>query len=152
LGRLLRGLSDSPAALEAHGANTRLTRLYVFALSAAIAAIGGILIAGVTRSAGGDPSGPFGYFNSLVLLTVLAFCGRRPLASPVVAALVFEVLKIYRPFSNSTFVKYEGVIFGALAIFVAVAPAVKIVSRRATDRREQGSSHRRSVIHEVAPA
>ena len=37
LGRLLRGLSDSPLAREAHGTNTRLTRLYVFCISAGIA-------------------------------------------------------------------------------------------------------------------
>ena len=52
LGRLLRGLSDSPAALEAHGANTRLTRLYVFCISAGIAAVGGVLIGGVTQTGG----------------------------------------------------------------------------------------------------
>ena len=97
LGRLLRGLSDSPTALEAHGTDTRLTRLYVFCAAAGIAAVGGVLIAGVTQSAGGTPTGPFGYFNSVVLLAVLAFCGSQPLLSPVIAAFVFEVVKVYLP-------------------------------------------------------
>ena len=78
LGRLLRGMSDSPLALEAHGANTRLTRLYVFGVAAGLAAVGGVLIAGVTQSAGGTPTGPFGYFNSVVILAVLAICGSQP--------------------------------------------------------------------------
>ena len=101
LGRLLRGLSDSPTALEAHGTNTRLTRLYVFCAAAGIAAVGGVLIAGVTQSAGGTPTGPFGYFNSVVLLAVLAFCGSQPLLSPVIAAFVFEVVKVYLPTGNT---------------------------------------------------
>jgi branched-subunit amino acid ABC-type transport system permease component len=125
LGRLLRGLSDSPASLEAHGTNTRLTRLYVFCLSAGIAAIGGIVIAGVTQSAGGTPSGPFGYFNSVVMLAILAFSGSQPLFSPVAAAFVFEVVRVYQPFNKTWFTSYEGVFFGLLAIAVAVVPGMR---------------------------
>jgi ABC-type branched-subunit amino acid transport system permease subunit len=126
LGRLLRGMSDSPLALEAHGANTRLTRLYVFGTAAGLAAVGGVLIAGVTQSAGGTPTGPFGYFNSVVLLAVLAICGSQPIASPVIAAFLYEVIKIYRPFSNAWFSKYEGVFFGLGALAVAVAPGMRL--------------------------
>ena len=136
LGRLLRGLSDSPAALEAHGTDTRITRLYVFCAAAGIAAVGGILIAGVTGSAGGTATGPFGYFNSVVLLAVLAFCGSQPLLSPVIAAFVYEVVKIYPPFSDSWFVNYEGAVFGVAAIAVAVLPGMRLASggRRAIER------------------
>jgi branched-subunit amino acid ABC-type transport system permease component len=126
LGRLLRGMSDSPLALEAHGANTRLTRLYVFGVAAGLAAVGGILIAGVTQSAGGTPTGPFGYFNSVVLLAVLAICGSQPILSPVIAAFLFEVIKVYRPFSGSWFSKYEGLFFGVGALAVAVVPGMRL--------------------------
>ncbi|HWE68162.1 MAG TPA: ABC transporter permease [Acidimicrobiales bacterium] len=124
LGRLLRGLSDSPVALDAHGTNTKVTRLLAFCISAFLAAIGGALIAGVTQSAGSDPTGPFGYFNSLALVAVLAFCGRRLIFSPIVAAFIFEVLKNYAPFTSKFFTDYEGVFFGVLAIGVAVLPAI----------------------------
>jgi ABC-type branched-subunit amino acid transport system permease subunit len=136
LGRLLRGLSDSPLALEAHGTNTRLTRLYVFSISAGIAAVGGVLIAGVTQSAGGTASGPFGYFNSVVLLAVLAFCGSQPLLSPVIAAFVFEVARVYRPFSEPWFTNYEGLFFGLAAIAVAIVPGMRlpVYGHRATER------------------
>ena len=136
LGRLLRGLSDSPSALEAHGTDTRLTRLYVFCAAAGIAAVGGVLIAGVTQSAGGTPTGPFGYFNSVVLLAVLAFCGGQPLLSPVIAAFVFEVVKVYLPSSNSWLTNYEGAFFGLAAIAVAVAPGMNLsfFGRRARER------------------
>lgn len=137
LGLILRALSDSPVALDAHGASTRLTRLLVFCISAGMAAVGGILIAGVTESAGGALTGPYGYFNSLALLVVLAFCRRLPILSPLLAALVFEVLKVYPPFSGAFFVRYEGVGFGALAIVVAVAPSITgmRVSRRTAERQ-----------------
>jgi branched-subunit amino acid ABC-type transport system permease component len=140
LGRLLRGLSDSPEALEAHGTNTRLTRLYVFCISAGIAAVGGVLIGGVTQTAGGTASGPFGYFNSVVLLAVLSFCGSQPLLSPVIAAFVFEVVRVYRPFNTAWFASYEGVFFGVAAIAVAVVPGINlpVFGRRVSER--EGSS------------
>jgi branched-subunit amino acid ABC-type transport system permease component len=139
LGRLLRGLSDSPANLEAHGTNTRFTRLYVFCISAGIAAIGGIVIAGVTQSAGGTASGPFGYFNSVVMLAILAFCGSQPLVSPVIAAFVFEVVRVYQPFNKAWFTNYEGVFFGFLAIAVALAPGMRLTTSglRTSDRRRR---------------
>jgi ABC-type branched-subunit amino acid transport system permease subunit len=151
LGRLLRGLSDSPVALDAHGANTRLTRLFVFCISAFLAGVGGAMLAGVTQSAGGNAAGPFGYFNSLALVAVLAFCARQPIISPVAAAFVFEVLKIYRPFSSSFSLKYQGVFFGIVAIAVAAVPGMAglRVSRRAAER--EGTS-RVSARAELAPA
>jgi branched-subunit amino acid ABC-type transport system permease component len=140
LGRLLRGLSDSPAALEAHGTDTRLTRLYVFCAAAGIAAVGGVLIAGVTQSAGGTPTGPFGYFNSVVLLAVLAFCGSQPLLSPALAAFVFEVVKVYTPSDNTWLTNYEGAFFGLAAIAVAVVPGLNLSLRGRRVREREGRS------------
>ena len=154
LGRLLRGLSDSPASLEAHGTNTRITRLYVFCISAGIAAIGGVLIAGVTQSAGGIAAGPYGYFNSVVLLAILAFCGSQPLISPVIAAFVFEVLKVYGPLNSTWFSNYEGVFFGLLAIAVAVVPGMRLslLSRRASEREGRSPVAARGRVAPAAPS
>jgi ABC-type branched-subunit amino acid transport system permease subunit len=142
LGRLMAGLADSPMALDAHGADTRVVRLYVFCVSAFVAAIGGAALAAVTQSVSGSPTSPYGYFNSVVLVAVLAFCGRRAVWSPVVAAFAFEVLKVYKPFSEANFVKFQGVGFGVLALGVAIAPAVtgSWSARRAADR--SGSPNR----------
>jgi branched-subunit amino acid ABC-type transport system permease component len=140
LGRLLRGLSDSPTALDAHGANTKVTRLFVFCIAAFLAAIGGALIGGVTQFVGSSQTGPFSYFNSLALVAVLAFCGRRLIFSAIVAAFIFEVLKIYRPFNGGFFTKYEGVVFGVLAIGVAVAPAVNGLRLGKRGRQREGRS------------
>ena len=43
LGRLLRGLGESPVALETSGASVRLTKLIVFCLSSGMAAVAGAL-------------------------------------------------------------------------------------------------------------
>jgi branched-subunit amino acid ABC-type transport system permease component len=149
LGQLLRALSDSPAALDAHGANTRLTRLLVFCISAFLAGIGGALIAGVTQFASGSVTGPFSYFNALALVAILAFCRRQPILSPLIAAFLFEVLKVYKPFTEPFFQNYEGVVFGLLAIAVAVGPALKL---RSTGKRVKERTTRSPVKDRVGPA
>jgi branched-subunit amino acid ABC-type transport system permease component len=126
LGRILQALADSPAALDAHGVRTKVTRLSVFCLSAFIAAIGGVLIGGANSGAGGNATGPFGYFNSLALITVLVFCGRRPVFGPVLAAFLFAVAKIYPPMNDSFFTDYRGVFFGGFALVVALWQGVRM--------------------------
>jgi branched-subunit amino acid ABC-type transport system permease component len=128
LGALLRAMADSPIALEAHGANTNVMRIAVFCLSAFMAGVGGGVLAGVTQSASGNPGGTFDYTVSLIFVAVLGFCGRRPILSPLLAAFAFQVVKIYPPFDDPTMIKYRGVMFGALAIFVAIAPAINLGS------------------------
>jgi branched-subunit amino acid ABC-type transport system permease component len=144
LGRLLRGLGDSPMALNAHATDTRLTCLLVFSLSAFLAAVGGVLIAGVPQSASGNAGGSFGYFNSLVLVAVLTFCGRRPILSPAIAAFLFVVIRIYPPFDSKFFVDYQGAFFGALALGVAILPALRVpsVSRRGAAREGRPTPQR----------
>ena len=51
-GRRLSALRDSQVACTMMGMNTTVTKLQVFALSSAIAAVGGVLLAGLRRSAG----------------------------------------------------------------------------------------------------
>jgi branched-subunit amino acid ABC-type transport system permease component len=126
IGTLLRALSDSPTALETHGANTTIMRVQVFALSAFMAGVGGAVIAGATQNASGAPGGTFDYTVSLIFVAVLGFCGRRPILSPIVAALVYQVMKIYSPFDKSWAIDYRGVAFGAIAILVAIWPALHV--------------------------
>jgi ABC-type branched-subunit amino acid transport system permease subunit len=148
IGTLLRALSDSPTALETHGANTTLMRVQVFALSAFMAGVGGAVIAGATENASGAPGGTFDYTVSLIFVAVLGFCGRRPILSPVVAALVYQVLKIYSPFDKHWAIEYRGVAFGALAILVAIWPALNLGERlkrhgvAVPPRRTRRGSHR----------
>ncbi len=137
LGALLRAMADSPIALEAHGANTNVMRITVFCLSAFMAGVGGGVLAGVTQSASGAPGGTFDYTVSLIFVAVLGFCGRRPILSPILAAFAFQVIKIYPPFDDPTMIKYRGVMFGALAIFVAIAPALHLSGLLGTRGKER---------------
>ncbi len=139
LGALLRAMADSPVALEAHAANTNVMRIIVFCISAFMAGIGGAVIAGVTQSASGAPGGIFDYTVSLVFVAVLGFCGRRPILSPLLAAVAFQIIKIYPPFDDPTAIKYRGVAFGALAIMVAIWPAINfggLMGKRSSERVE----------------
>jgi ABC-type branched-subunit amino acid transport system ATPase component/ABC-type branched-subunit amino acid transport system permease subunit len=49
LGRLLRGMSDSPVALQVQGTSIQVTKLVVFGVSAAMAGLAGALFAGLNN-------------------------------------------------------------------------------------------------------
>jgi len=68
LGRLLRGLADSPMALATHGASVNITRVLVFCISAFLAALYGGLFGGAVTSV---TAASFTSFSSLTLLAVL---------------------------------------------------------------------------------
>jgi branched-subunit amino acid ABC-type transport system permease component len=138
LGRLLRGLADSPTALAAHGANTTITRVFVFCISAFLAGIGGALLAGVTQS---GSEATYDFSVSLAMIAVLAFCWRLPILSPFIAAFLYQVLQVYPFFRDATVLKYDGVAFGILAIGVAVWPGLGSIrsSGRAQERDQRGS-------------
>lgn len=118
LGRLLRGLAESPLALETHGVNVNVTRLLVFCISAFLAGIAGGLMGPVT---GVVSSASFDFFTSLVLVAVLAISGRRPLVSPFVAAVAFAVLPWLTDDQNIVDLMPIG--FGLAAILAALGYA-----------------------------
>jgi ABC-type branched-subunit amino acid transport system permease subunit len=128
LGRILRAYGDSPTALLAHGANTTVTGVFVFCISAFISGIAGALLAGETGQASGIS---FDFSISLTMIAVLAAStvftlGRRmPITASIVAAFIFEVLKAY--VTNSFFIRYEGVAFGVLAVAVACGPGMGVL-------------------------
>jgi branched-subunit amino acid ABC-type transport system permease component len=124
LGRLLRAMADSPAALDAHGTNTNITRLYVFSISAFVAGIAGALLAAVTQSA--TPT-TFDYSTSLLMIAVLGIAGSQPVLSAFIAAALLQVTPAY--IHSSRLNLYQPVVFGAVAIVVAAFPLRRIVSR-----------------------
>jgi ABC-type branched-subunit amino acid transport system permease subunit len=125
LGRLLRAYGDSPPALLAHGANTRVTSIWVFCISAFIAAIGGALLGATTNAAG---AASFDYNISLILIAVLAAStlftlGRRsPILTAIIGSLLYVVSKVY--ITDEFFVRYQGVGFGIAALAVACLPGM----------------------------
>ena len=128
LGRLLRGMADSPVALSTHGTNVNITRVIVFCLAAFIAGLAGALLIALTGTASASGT-TFGFFQSLFLLVVLAICGRSLVFAPVLAAILLAVLPSYS--TNPDFGSLQQIAFGAVAIAIAgFGPALEGVVRR----------------------
>lgn len=117
LGRLLRGLADSPVALTTHGADVSITRVLVFCISAFLAGCSGVLLLTLTGSAraGGTT---FGFFQSLFLLAVLAISGRSVIVAPVLAAVFLAVAPSY--ITDPNLGAYQAMFFGVAAIVAVV--------------------------------
>jgi branched-subunit amino acid ABC-type transport system permease component len=119
LGRLLRGMADSPVALTTHGANVNITKVIVFCLSAFLAGISGALYAQIPGSINGDSFLPF---NSLILLPVLAIAVAMSVGRTVPAALIASLSLFVIPgyVNDKTLSDSLGVIFGLSAVFAAL--------------------------------
>lgn len=119
LGRLLRALSESPTVLVASGAGANVTRVLVFCISAFLAGLSGALLAPVSGYVSGVS---FPFFNSLLVLAVLAIAGPGLIRSAFVAAAALTVVPAY--IDNATFIDLLPVLFGASAIATVVLSTV----------------------------
>jgi branched-subunit amino acid ABC-type transport system permease component len=114
MGRLLRGMADSPIALTTLGTNVKISRVIVFCVAAFLAGVSGATTAGLFGSITPDT---FKSVNSMSILAILAISGRRTVPSAVVAAWLFAVFPAYLKTEKATLYSY--VAFGVAAIFVA---------------------------------
>jgi branched-subunit amino acid ABC-type transport system permease component len=76
LGRLLRGMADSPTALRTNGVTIDVTRVMVFCLSAFMAAIGGALAAMAQTTVSGDSYQPLLSLTYFAVIVIVL--GREP--------------------------------------------------------------------------
>ena len=120
LGRLLRGMADSPVALATHGTNVNVSRVLVFCISAFLAGIAGGLFGALTRQ--GINGLAFTSTQSLLWLAILAIAGAGELRAAVVAALLLAVVPDYLG-SSRTVTDWEPVVFGLSALGVALTSA-----------------------------
>jgi branched-subunit amino acid ABC-type transport system permease component len=130
LGRLLRGLAESPTALTTNGLSTNVTRLAAFAASAFLAGVAGALLA---AGAGNVNGRSFASFNSLLYLVVLAVAGRRLVPSAVVAAALLAVAPAYAP---DWLVAHQALLFGfaTLALLVGRGTTIDLGAGRSAER------------------
>jgi branched-chain amino acid transport system permease protein len=113
-GRLLAAMKDSPAACATLGLDLTRTKVGVFALSAAMAGVGGALFGGLRGSIGPND---FVYQQSLVLLLLATIGGITTVSGAFVGGLMlgpgFYYFAKYVHISNLTFL---GAGLGAMTI------------------------------------
>jgi ABC-type branched-subunit amino acid transport system ATPase component/ABC-type branched-subunit amino acid transport system permease subunit len=116
LGRLLRGMADSPVALATHGTSVVVTRVLVFCVAAFLAAVSGALFGGVVHTV---TSSDFTAFSSLTLLALLVIMpGREPWYA-FGAGFALVVIPSWIS-SGATVGDWLNVLFGASAVLVAM--------------------------------
>ncbi|WP_344604182.1 ABC transporter permease [Sporichthya brevicatena] len=130
LGRLLRALADSPAAVVAHGTRANVLRLFAFCFSAFLAGVSGAVLVPVTGSASGLS---FNFGVSLMLLAVLILAGRRPLVAPFVGAAAMIVVPGY--VTNAEALEYLPIVFGVSAVLLATGALERGWAAATTTRR-----------------
>jgi branched-subunit amino acid ABC-type transport system permease component len=145
LGRLLRGLADAPVALSTLGANTNVTLVLVFCLSAAMAGVSGAAFASLFGRVGGFS---FPATQSLTLLAVLVVAGPRIVPAAFAAAVLLFVVPGYA--GNPHVADALQVAFGLTAVVVSAASQGSLdawFARRAVQARERlvGPAGRRAV-------
>ncbi len=132
LGRLLRGLSDSPAALEAQGATTYITKIIVFSIAAFFLSLGGALLGALyTYESGTD----FSWFGSLemVILVTIVLVGEPWVA--LIAAISMQLIPAYLGASGSNYLLLLfGLVAAAFSLTLRRAPSVPPGMRRFLDR------------------
>lgn len=117
LGRLLRGMADSPLALATNGASVNVTRVLVFCISAFIAAIAGALGGMSQLTVTGDSYQPIVSLTYLALIVITA--GGEPWYA-VFAGLGLAVIPSYITSSDTN--NYLQILFGVAAIGLAMSP------------------------------
>jgi ABC-type branched-subunit amino acid transport system ATPase component len=154
LGRLLRAMSDSPAGVGACGASINVSRVLLFSLSAALAAIAGILDGGSIGVVGGNGYQPLVSLQ-LFALVVLAI-GQAPWYA--VAAAAAQILAPAYLSASATVGYVLTALFGVSAILFSVSSAsswqLPLAVRMAIDRLAPDNVFRRRAgpIHSATAA
>jgi branched-chain amino acid transport system permease protein len=109
MGRLLAAMRGSEVAATSVGIDVHRLRIMVFALSAALAGVGGALFGSLEGSLSPDD---FNYQISAILLVVVAIVGLGSVSGAVVAGLVYETLQKAVTTLPSRYAGLVAVVFG----------------------------------------
>jgi len=117
LGRISRGMADSPTSVMTLGLNVNVTRVIVFCISGFMAGLAGVVYGGSEHFITfGD--GFFAPLASLILLAVLVIQPFRQPWYAVAGAIPLALIPAYVPGANTTF--WLDVAFGVVAMTVAM--------------------------------
>jgi branched-subunit amino acid ABC-type transport system permease component len=118
LGRMLRGMEQSPTTMVTHGMNINVTKVIVFSLSAFLAGIAGALYGPITGSLSAVSFDPL---NSVTLLAILIVSGPGLLRPALLGGLGLSLIPSF--ITSATIVNYLPVLYGVSAIIVATTVA-----------------------------
>lgn len=128
LGRMLRGMEQSPTTMVTHGMNINVTKVIVFSLSAFLAGIAGALYGPITGSLSAVPFDPL---NSVTLLAILIVAGPGLLRPALLGGLALSLIPSF--ITSATIVNYLPVLYGVSAIIVAATVASRNRGRKKHD-------------------
>lgn len=131
LGRILKGMAESPVALTTSGTSLNVTRVLVFCLSAYLAAVAGALIGATIQLANGISFDPFMSLTALAVIMIIA--GGEPW-NAILAAAGLALIPAY--VSSGTTSTYLQCSFGVAAVLAALGlqkPLLPERWRRALD-------------------
>ncbi|ABW12372.1 ABC transporter related [Parafrankia sp. EAN1pec] len=137
LGRLLRGLAESPTAWETSGVTVSVTRVLVFCVSAFMAAVGGALTAVAQSTVSADAYQPM--LSLTYFAVVIVALGGNPWYA-LTGAGALELIPSYISGENTAAVLQLG--FGLAAVGVALAPPTASLLPVAVRRRIDAVSRR----------
>jgi branched-chain amino acid transport system permease protein len=133
-GRRLAAMSDSPAACATLGLNLTLTKFLVFTLSAALAAVAGVLYGGLQGLVG---TNDFQWLQSLALLLLAVAWGVDSVLGVLLAGISFALFpKIAGYFPEIHNLQYLGVGLAAIGLGSHPEGAVRQVSNRIAELRQ----------------
>jgi ABC-type branched-subunit amino acid transport system ATPase component/branched-subunit amino acid ABC-type transport system permease component len=153
LGRLLRGMADSPLALATGGLSVNVTRVIVFCISAFVAGVAGALYGVLINT---TSNGSFPSFTSITLLALVILAPFAEPWYPLVGGIGLAVIPSYIHGAKVT--NWLNVFFGFSAVVVALTggtqPAPGFVQRffqRFGRRRESGDPSAPASLKVVTP-
>jgi ABC-type branched-subunit amino acid transport system ATPase component/branched-subunit amino acid ABC-type transport system permease component len=147
LGRLLRGMADSPVALATNGASVNVTRVLVFCISGFIAAIAGALGGMAVTTATADSYLPLTSLTYLALVMITT--GSEPWYA-MQAGLGLTVIPSYLTNANTS--NYLQLLFGVCAVLYALTPDSARGVPRWVRRVLDAAFRRRSAATAAEPA
>ena len=148
LGRMLRGLADSPVSVSTLGLGTNVARVIVFCISAFLGGGGGHPARRLPQLR--HRRRPFfGSFNSLILLAMLALA---PFAEPWYAFFPAAAAVIPGYIGGDHTTHWLNVVFGVSAVMVAMAGGNPTMPRRLQALLDRARLPRRSPTRASPPA
>ena len=121
LGRLVRGMADSPPALETSGTTVNITRVLVFCLSAFLAAIGGALW---SANLGSGSIGDFAPLMSLQYFALVIILVGGPPWDALLAAIPLAVIPAY--FQSESVTNIFTLVFGIGAVLYGLTATKEV--------------------------